>query len=233
MTIAPRNSVSYRHVLCSFRPFQGLLLALTGLVALSFVVETSRFLPVQSEHTYPQAAGVLSAQRWAHGLALYEDYRQPPYTTASFPPVWYGILALAARAGVNDLGFIDTLRSLLSLASPLAILVLGFSWYGIIGHPIGLSLLTPLFYLSLPNYSLGCRSCLFVFLGLLLVFLALYLVSRRYTTMWVPLAAILAAVGFLIRHNAVVVPIAACAVAVVAQTVETGLRFFCGMGSSC
>ncbi len=209
MTIAPRNSVSYRHVLCSFRLFQGLLLALTGLVALSFVVETSRFLPVQSDNMYPEAAGVLSAQRWAHGLALYEDYRQPPYMTASFPPVWYGILALAARAGVNDLNSLTLFGRFLSLASLLAILVLGFSWNRRIGHPIGLSLLTPLFYLSLPILIPWAVTARPDFPGLLLVFLALYLVSRRYTTMWVPLAAILAAVGFLIRHNAVAVPIAA------------------------
>ena len=99
---------------------------------------------------YPEAAGVLSAQRWAHGFALYEDYRQPPYMTASFPPVWYGILAVAAKLGLSDLNALTLFGRLLSLACLFGVTVLAFRWNRKIGHPLGLALLTPLFYLSLP-----------------------------------------------------------------------------------
>src|ERR1700750_3107171 len=106
---------SSRFVLFSFQSFQWLLLVFTGLVALSLAIEAVRFLPVQSDNMYPEAAGVLSAQRWAHGLSLYEDYRQAPYMTASFPPLWYGILAIAAKLGLNDLNALTLFGRLLSL----------------------------------------------------------------------------------------------------------------------
>src|ERR1700726_2657017 len=113
--------LSRRPALFSFQRFQGLLLVLTGLVAFSFFVEAMRFLPVQGDNMYPEAAGVLSAQRWAHGFALYEDYRQPPYMTASFPPVWYGILAIAAKLGISDLNALTLFGRVLSLACLLGV----------------------------------------------------------------------------------------------------------------
>jgi hypothetical protein len=203
-----QGSLSNRLALFSFQQFQGLLLVLTGLVALSFFVEAMRFLPVQGDNMYPEAAGVLSAQRWAHGFALYEDYRQPPYMTASFPPVWYGILAIAAKLGLRDLNALTLFGRLLSLACLLGIAVLGFRWNRKIGHPFELALLTPLFYLSLPILIPWAVTARPDFPGLLLVFLALYVSSLRSTTASLFLAAALAALGFLVRHNAIAVPVA-------------------------
>ena len=34
-------------------------------------------LRVTGDNMYPESAGVLDAQRWAQGLPLYSDYRQP------------------------------------------------------------------------------------------------------------------------------------------------------------
>jgi hypothetical protein len=200
--------LSRRPALFSFQRFQGLLLVLTGLVAFSFFVEAMRFLPVQGDNMYPEAAGVLSAQRWARGFALYEDYRQPPYMTASFPPVWYGILAIAAKLGISDLNALTLFGRVLSLACLLGVTVLGFRWNRKIGHPLGLALLTPLFYLSLPILIPWAVTARPDFPGLLLVFLALYVSSLRSTTVSVFLAAAVAALGFLVRHNAIAVPVA-------------------------
>jgi len=207
MTSPSRGSLSSSVGLFSFQWFQGLLLILTGLVVLSFFVEAGRFLPVHSDNMYPEASGVLSAQRWAHGSALYEDYRQPPYVTASFPPVWYGILAIAAKIGFGDLDALTLFGRLLSLASLLTIAALGFSWNRKIGQPAGLAALTPLFYLSLPILIPWGVTARPDFPGLFLVFLALYVVSLRSTTTSVVLAAALAALGFLVRHNAISVPV--------------------------
>jgi hypothetical protein len=199
---------SSRFVLFSFQSFQWLLLVFTGLVALSFAIEAVRFLPVQSDNMYPEAAGVLSAQRWAHGLSLYEDYRQAPYMTASFPPLWYGILAIAAKLGLNDLNALTLFGRLLSLLCLVGVAVFAFRWNRKIGYPAGLALLAPLFYLSLPILVPWAVTARPDFPALLLVFFALYLSSlRSTTTSSVAVAAALAAVGFLVRHNAVSVPV--------------------------
>ena len=201
---APSRS---RVILFSFERFQGLLLILTGLVALFFLVEAVRFLPVRSDNMYPEAAGVLSAQRWAHGLPLYEDYRQPPYMTASFPPAWYGVLALAAKLGLQGLNKLTLFGRLLSLGCLFGVGWLGFRWNRKIGLPFWLALLTPLFYLSLPILIPWAVTARPDFPGLLLVFLSLYVISLRPTKGSVLLAAAFAAVGFLIRHNAIAVPV--------------------------
>lgn len=204
---ASSATLSSRSALFSFQWFQGLLLILTGLVVVSFFVQAVRFLPVHGDNMYPEAAGVLSAQRWAAGRALYEDYREPPYITTSFPPVWYGVLAVAAKVGLGDVNVLTFFGRLLSLASLLGVAALGFSWNRKIGQPGGLALLTPLFYLSLPILIPWGVTARPDFPGLLLVFLAIYLVSLRSTTASVLLAAALAALGFLVRHNAISVPV--------------------------
>jgi len=188
---APSRS---RVILFSFERFQGLLLILTGLVALFFLVEAVRFLPVRSDNMYPEAAGVLSAQRWAHGLPLYEDYRQPPYMTASFPPAWYGVLALAAKLGLQGLNKLTLFGRLLSLGCLFGVGWLGFRWNRKIGLPFWLALLTPLFYLSLPILIPWAVTARPDFPGLLLVFLSLYVISLRPTKGSVLLAAAFAAV---------------------------------------
>jgi len=197
-----------RFTLFSFQWFQALLLILTALVALSFFVGAVKFLPVQSDNMYPEAAGVLSAQRWARGFSLYEDYRQPPYLTASFPPVWYGILAITAKLGLRDLNALTFFGRFLSLACLLGVTVIGFAWNRKSGHRSGLALLTPLFYLSIPILIPWAVTARPDFPGLFLVFLALYLASVRSTTTSVCVAAALAAMGCLVRHNAVAVPVA-------------------------
>ena len=74
----------------SFQAFHLLLLALTGVMALLFLIEAARSLPVKGDNMYPEAAGVLAAQRWAHGLPLYEDLPSDPCPdhALSAPLVW-------------------------------------------------------------------------------------------------------------------------------------------------
>ena len=182
---------------------------------------------------YPEAAGVLSAQRWAHGFALYEDYRQPPYMTASFPPVWYGILAIAAKLGLSDLNALTLFGRLLSLACLFGVAVLGFRWNRKIGHPLGLALLTPLFYLSLPILIPWAVTARPDFPGLLLVFLALYVSSLRSTTASVFLAAALAALGFLGPAQCDCGSSGGGPLAGVVQTLEGCRHLLCNLGCGC
>ena len=99
------GSLSRLSTVFSFRTFYILLLILTGLMVILFLLGTKRYLPVTGENVYPESAGVLVAQRWAHSLPLYEDYRQPPYLITAFPPLWYALLAGGAKARLFEFGF--------------------------------------------------------------------------------------------------------------------------------
>ncbi len=195
-------------VLPTFNGFLAQLLILTGLCSFLFVAEAVRFLPVTSDNIYPEAAGVLSAQRWAHGLPLYQDYRQPPYLITPFPPVWYGFLALGTRLGFSDLNSLTLFGRVLSLAGLFGVVTLGYLWNRRIGLSRPLSLLTPTFYLSLPILIPWAVAARPDFLALFCGFLALYWVGFRGSAVSVSAAAVLAGMAFLIRHNAVAVPVA-------------------------
>ena len=136
--------------LLSFSNITRLLLILSGCAALLFLIEAVRFLPVTGENMYPESAGVLAAQRWAHGLPLYADYRQPPYLVTPFPPLWYGCLAIAAKFGLNDLDSLTLFGRVSSLAFLLGTMGLGYVWNLRLGLSPQLALLTPAFYLSFP-----------------------------------------------------------------------------------
>jgi hypothetical protein len=201
-------SSRYASALFSFGSFQALLLMLTALCSFLFIAESVRFLPVRSDNIYPEAAGVLSAQRWAHGLPLYEDYRQPPYLITPFPPVWYCVLALGAKVGFSDLNSLTLFGRILSLASLFGVVGLGYLWNRRIGLSRPLSLLTPTFYLSLPILIPWAVAARPDFLALLLGFAALSWSGFRTGAKSTSVAALLAAMAFLVRHNAVAVPVA-------------------------
>ena len=192
----------------SFSNFQTLLLILTGLVALLFVAEAVRFLPVSADNMYPEAAGVLAAQRWAHGLPLYVDYRQPPYLITPFPPLWYSLLAAAAKLGLSDLNSLTLFGRVLSLASLFGLAGLGYRWNRQLGYTPRASLLTPAFYLSFPILIPWAFTARPDFLALFLGLGALYLAGLRSSTAWVGAAGVVAAMAFLVRHNAVAAPMA-------------------------
>jgi hypothetical protein len=205
-----RDSFSFNRVskLFSFTAFQGLMLILTGLVAFCFLVELPSFLHVTGENVYPESAGVLAALRWANGLPLYGDYRQPPYLVTAFPPLWYAFLALAVKAGIAKLDALTLFGRILSLASVFGIAVIGFRWNQRLTHSRWSAVLTPAFYLSFPiliPWAVTARPDLpALFLGLL----ALYWSGFGSSTASLGLAAALAALAFLCKHNAVAIPVA-------------------------
>ena len=204
------NWLSLRRVprLSSFKAFQTLLLVFTGAVAILFLFQATRFLPVRGENIYTEASGVLAAQRWAQGLPLYVDYRQPPYLITPFPPLWYAFLAVAAKLGVSNLDSLTFFGRILSMVSLLGLVGLGYRWNRKLGYSPQASLLTPTFYLSLPVLIPWAFAARPDFLALLLGFVALYCAGLRSGTVWAATAGAIAATAFLVRHNAVAVPVA-------------------------
>jgi hypothetical protein len=194
--------------LFSFGTFQALLLVLTGLAALFFLGEAVRFVPVTGENIYPESAGVLAAQRWARGLPLYEDYRRAPYLITAFPPLWYALLAVAAKAGVSDLDSLTLLGRVWSLACLFGIAGLGYLWNRSLGFSFRRAFLASAFYFSFPiliPWAVTARPDLpALFLG----FAALYCAGLRSSASSVALAGAVAALAFLAKHNAVAVPVA-------------------------
>src|SRR5215510_12371308 len=136
--------------MCSFANFQRLLLFLTGCAAVAFLVEVLRFLPVIGDNMYPEAANIVVAQRWAQGFPLYSDFRQAPYLLAGFPPLWYGLLALAAKAGFSQVDALTFLGRLLSVGSLLLATVLAVLWNVKQGYAVISSLLAAALYLAFP-----------------------------------------------------------------------------------
>ena len=92
---------------------------------------------MSSDNTYPEAAHIVSAQRWAHGLPLYSDYRQAPYLVTAFPPVWYALLAIPARLGLDNLDALTIFGRLLNLVSLLAVCGIAHLWNRRLGLPSG------------------------------------------------------------------------------------------------
>lgn len=194
--------------LFSFSSFQALLLSLAGIMALFFAIQALRFLPVTADNVYPESAGVLAAQRWAQGLPLYEDYRQPPYLMSSFTPLWYGVLALAAKAGLSSFDSLVLFGRLLSLAALFGMAMLAYRWNRRLGFSPTTSLLAPAFFLTLPMLIPWAITARPDFPSLFLAMLALYWAAFRSTAASVALAAILAALAFLAKQNTVAVPVA-------------------------
>lgn len=194
--------------LFSFRSFHVLLLLLTGAAAMLFLVQAVRLLPVTGENVYPESAGVLAAQNWARGGPLYEDYRQPPYLMTAFPPLWYALLAGAAKIGISDLNSLTLLGRFLSLASFFGVAGLGYRWNRRLGFSVSMAFLTPAIYFSLPvllPWVVTARPDLpALFMG----FLSLYWVGLRPTSSRASMGGAVAALAFLAKHNAVAVPIA-------------------------
>jgi hypothetical protein len=203
------NRVSHRiATIFSFGNVCTLLLTLSGIIAVFFAVEAVRFLRVTGENIYPEAAGVLAAQRWAHGLPLYGDYRQPPYLMTAFPPLWYAFIAAGAKAGLSSLDSLTAFGRILSIASLFGVVVLAFLWNRRLGFSIRFALLAPALYLCFPVLIPWAVTARPDFPALLFSFFAVYIVGLRSGTTSICIAGIAAALGFLIRHNSVAAPVA-------------------------
>jgi hypothetical protein len=193
----------------SFEAFSGVLLLIYSLAAVLFVASAIRYLPVTTDNTYPEAAHIISAQRWAHGLPLYSDYRQAPYLVTAFPPLWYALLALPARLGLEDLDALTIFGRLLNLASLFAVCGIGYLWNRrCLGLSARLSLFAPALYLSFPVLIPWAVTARPDFLSLVCALLGIYSVASRPGSWPVILGAFWTALAFLVRHNAVATPTA-------------------------
>ena len=192
----------------SFQQFKVILLAVLGLSVLCFLIQALRFLPVTGDNMYPESAGVLSASLWAKGMPLYQDYRQFPYLTTAFTPLWYLIVGLVAKAGISNLDSLVFVGRLLSLFSALSVALLAYRWNRILQFPSSISVAGSLLYLSFPMLIPWAVTARPDFPPLLLTFLAVYWIGTRQSSGWVLLASFCAGLGFLMRHNAVAAPVA-------------------------
>jgi len=192
----------------SFANFRRLLLILTGLAALMFLVRAARWLPVTQDNMYPEAAVVVSAQRWAQGLPLYTDYRIAPYLITTFPPPWYYCLAGAYRIGLSTLDSMTLFGRILSLTSLFAVAILAYLWNRRRGFPISLAILSPTFLLSFPVLIPWAVTARPDFPALLFSLLAVLLVGEEAGVSWTFLAGLLAGLSFLFRHSSIAAPVA-------------------------
>jgi hypothetical protein len=208
--LEPSSTTWWRRAsaLLTFESFCLILLVLTGAAALCFAGRAIQFLPVIGENVYPETAGVWAAKQWTDGAPLYGDYRQPPYSISSFPPLYYAVLAGAARFGASGLDSLTFFGRLLSLASLLGIAVLGLAWNRRRGHSWRISSLTPAFYLSFPVLIPWAVAARPDFPPLLLGFVGLYFAAFRHSRKWLAAAGVATGLAFLMRHNAVAVPVA-------------------------
>jgi hypothetical protein len=194
-------------VLFSFQAFHIVLLALTGLMAILLFAQVFRMLPVTGDNMYPESAGAVDAQRWAQGLPLYADYRQPPFLITHFPPLWYAVLEGAAKLGFGTMDAIVLWGRVFNLICLFAVVVLGYRWNRRAGLAGALAVLTATFYLSFPILVPWAVTARPDFPGLFFAFLAVYLVGVRASGKHVFYAAIAAALAILCRHNGVAAPV--------------------------
>ena len=194
--------------LFSFRIFRILLVFLTGCAILLLVMQAWHYLPVTGENVYPESSGVLSALRWSRGLPLYQDFRKAPYLTTSFPPLWFALMAGAAKVTGADLDSLTRLGRIFSLLCLFGIAIAGYSWNQSLGLPSELSILAPAFFLSVPILVPWAVTARPDILALLLSFVAVYTAANSASITGVAIASGISSLAFLSRHNSVAAPVA-------------------------
>ena len=115
---------------------------------------------------------------------------------------------MAAKVGPGDLNSLTLFGRFLTLFSLFGVATLGYLWNHRLGLSITLALLASTFYLALPVLIPWAVTARPDFPALFLCFLALYWIAFRSSAFSVALSAFFAATGFLVRHNAVAVPVA-------------------------
>ena len=191
----------------SFTNFRRFLLLVTSLIAVLFLFAALRFLPVTDDNVHTESGYIMSAVRWADGQSLYSDFRKPPYLITPFPPLWYGLLLLAQRAGITTLDGLTFFGRALSMAALLGVMLLAYIWNRKRNFGIELSLLSPAFYLAIPlliPMAIIARQDL---PALFFSFLAVFIVTLRPSLGLAALAAIAAALAFLTKHSSIAAPI--------------------------
>ena len=195
-------------VFLSFRAFHLLFLSLAGCMVLLFLADAVQSLPVTGENIYPESAGVVAAQRWGQGFPLYDDYRKPPYLITPFPPLWYAFLAIPVKLGMSSLDSLTLFGRVLTLVFLLSIAIIGYLWNRRLGFSFSVAVVTPVLYLSFPFIIPWGVTARPYFPALFFSLLAVYWAGTRSGSASIYVAAIAAAVAFLMRHNSVAAPVA-------------------------
>ncbi|MBI3756922.1 MAG: hypothetical protein HY267_02995 [Deltaproteobacteria bacterium] len=194
--------------MASFTNFQRLLLLLTGSAAVVFLGEVTRFLPVTGDNMYPEAANIVVAQRWAQGLPLYSDFRQAPYLLSGFPPLWYGLLALATKAGLSHIDALTLFGRILSVGSLLFVVALAVGWNLKQGYTAASSLLAAALYLACPILMPWAVTARPDFPTLVFCFLGVFLIAFRSNNAGIIMAAVCTALAFLMKQSSIAAPTA-------------------------
>jgi hypothetical protein len=192
----------------SFKVFLGIVLVVSSIAALLFLVEVRHLLHAAGDNVYPEATGVASALRWAHGLPLYSSFQEPPYVLTAFPPLWYLCLRGAIQAGFRDPDSLTVFARGMSLAFLGALSLLAFFWNRRRGYTLGESALGPILYLAFPALLPWAVSARPDFPSLFFALAALTTATLRPRADGALLAGFLAGLGFLLRHSCVAAPTA-------------------------
>lgn len=195
--------------LISFRNFRRIVLLLTAVIAVLFLIEAARFIPVTDENVHTESAYIVSAQRWAQGLPLYSDFRKPPYLITPFPPLWYSFLLLAQRAGITGIDALTLFGRALSMGALIGIVCLLFWWNRRRGFDRESSLLSCTFYLGIPLLMPMAVIARQDLPALFFSLLAVLVVSMRPSAAFASLAGVIAGLAFLTKHSSVAAPITA------------------------
>ena len=193
--------------LLSFSVFRLIVLALCSVTVIFLLMYAVRYLPAVGDNTYPESAAILSAKQFSQGLGLYTDYHQAPYFVTAFPPLWYVVLAIPAWLGFTDLDTLTLIGRLVVFLALFGVATLAYFWNRQLGKPVQLAILAPALYLSVPILIPWALTARPDFPSLLCSFLAMYLVARKESAVAIMIGALAASIAFLIRHNAVAVPV--------------------------
>jgi hypothetical protein len=192
----------------SFAFFLTIVLVVASIAALLFMMEARHFLLAAGDNVYPEATGVASALRWAHGLPLYSSFQEAPYVLTAFPPLWYLCLRAAIHAGFRDADSLTIFARGMSLVFLGALSLLAFVWNRRRGYTAGESALSPILYLAFPVLLPWAVSARPDFPSLFFALAALVAVTLRPRIDGALLAGFLAGLCFLFRHSCVAAPTA-------------------------
>lgn len=190
------------------RVFFVLLLAVYGIALGFFCLKVKHYLPVVSDNNYPEAAAAVSVERWVHGMPLYEDYRRAPFLVTAFPPLWYALLSVPARLGWSGVDAITLAGRCMNLGALLLLVAVGYAWNRRLGLPQNSAVFGPLVYLSFPVLIPWAVASRPDFPSLLFAGLALCILPEQPRMRLAAASGLLAGCAFLIKHNAVAVPVA-------------------------
>lgn len=196
-----------RSVVCSPQLLYAMLLLLPAIAAIVVFTLGARFLPVQGDNAWAEAHGVVLSERWARGIPLYSDFQVPPYIWTSFPPLWYALMAMIAKAGASNLDTLTLIGRMFTVVSLVGVGFISFFWNRRRGFTIVTSFSSFLFFASFPILIPWAVSARPDFPAIFLSFLSVYISASGIGVATAGVSAIVAALAFLMKHSAIGAPI--------------------------